>query len=128
VEIQQYDREAPARRTLTVRTVKVPDPGDLLVRLPDLAPSAWIHRGDGLVGWGEAARLTIPAGADRFEIGARWLDQICAGGSVTDEVGMPGTGLSPLAASPSIPRLAAPCSSCPARSWPGGPAWRGSRR
>jgi menaquinone-specific isochorismate synthase len=93
VEIQQYDREAPARCVLTVRTVKVPDPGDLLVRLPDLAPSAWIHRGDGLVGWGEAARLTIPAGADRFEVGARWLDEIRADASVTDEVGMPGTGL-----------------------------------
>ena len=30
----------PMPRTLTVKTVKVPDPGDLLVRLPDLSPSA----------------------------------------------------------------------------------------
>jgi menaquinone-specific isochorismate synthase len=82
----------PMRATLTVKTVKVPDPGDLLVRLPDLAPSAWVHRGDGLVGWGEAARLTMPAGADRFALGERWLAELFAGAHVTDEVGLPGTG------------------------------------
>jgi len=80
-------------RTLTVKTVKVPDPGDLLVRLPDLAPSAWIHRGDGLVGWGEAARITIPAGADRFAAGEQWLGDLAASASITDDVGLPGTGL-----------------------------------
>src|ERR1700722_10330841 len=80
-------------RTLTVKTVKVPDPGDLLVRLPDLSPSAWIHRGDGLVGWGEAARLTIPAGADRFAVGEQWLSGLVANAEITDDVGLPGTGL-----------------------------------
>jgi menaquinone-specific isochorismate synthase len=80
-------------RTLTVKTVKVPDPGDLLVRLPDLSPSAWIHRGDGLVGWGEAARLTIPAGADRFAVGEQWLADLVANAEITDDVGLPGTGL-----------------------------------
>jgi menaquinone-specific isochorismate synthase len=80
------------RTTLTVKTVKVPDPGELLVRLPDLAPSAWVHRGDGLVGWGQAARLVIPAGADRFAAGERWLDELFASASITDEVGLPGTG------------------------------------
>jgi menaquinone-specific isochorismate synthase len=79
--------------TLTVKTVKVPDPGDLLVRLPDLSPSAWLHRGDGLVGWGEAARITIPAGADRFAAGEQWLAGLVAGADIRDEVGLPGTGL-----------------------------------
>ncbi len=79
-------------RTLTVRTVKVPDPGDLLVRLPDLAPSAWIHRGDGLVGWGQAARLVLPAGEDRFAVGEQWLAELFGAARVTDEVGLPGTG------------------------------------
>lgn len=83
----------PVRSGLTVKTVKVPDPGDLLVRLPDLSPSAWIHRSDGLVGWGVAARLTIPAGADRFAVAERWFADLVASSDVTDDVGLPGTGL-----------------------------------
>ena len=77
---------------LTVSTVSVADPGDLLSGLPSQAVSAWIHRGDGLVGWGEAARLTIPAGEDRFAAGEKWLTELFDAASVTDEVGVPGTG------------------------------------
>ena len=51
---------------LVVTTTRLPDPGDLLDQLPTAAASAWVHDGDGLVGWGEAARLTLPAGTDRF--------------------------------------------------------------
>jgi len=75
-----------------VRTVRVPDPGDLLARLPGPAASAWIHYGDGLVGWGEAARLTIPAGSDRFAAGEKWLTEFFDAAAVSDEVGAPGTG------------------------------------
>jgi menaquinone-specific isochorismate synthase len=89
---QHDDRERPVAPRLTVKTVKVPDPGDLLVRLPGLAPSAWIHQGDGLVGWDEAARLTIPAGADRFAVGERWLAELFDTADVADEVGLAGTG------------------------------------
>jgi menaquinone-specific isochorismate synthase len=77
---------------LTVRTVRVPDHGDLLARLPGPAASAWIHGGDGLAGWGEAARLTIPAGTDRFAAGEKWLGELFEAAQVTDEVGEPGTG------------------------------------
>ncbi len=84
--------DLPVRRRLTVKTVKVPDPGDLLVRLPGMGPSAWIHQGDGLVGWDQAARLTIPAGTDRFEVGERWLSELFGAADVSDEVGLPGTG------------------------------------
>jgi menaquinone-specific isochorismate synthase len=77
---------------LTVKTVKVPNPGDLLTRLPDPAASAWIHEGDGLVGWGEAARLTLPAGADRFAAGERWLAGLFDAADITDDVCLPGTG------------------------------------
>ena len=62
VDAQHNSREHLMQDGLTVRTVQVPDPGDLLARLPGRSASAWIHYGDGLVGWGEAARLTIPAG------------------------------------------------------------------
>jgi menaquinone-specific isochorismate synthase len=77
---------------LTVSTVSVADPGDLLSGLPSQAVSAWIHQGDGLVGWGEAARLTIPAGEDRFAAGEKWLTELFEAARVTDEVGVPGTG------------------------------------
>src|ERR1700722_17038822 len=80
-------------RTLAVQPVKGPDPGDLRGRPPDLSPAAWIHRGDGLVGWGEAARVTIPAGADRFAVGEQWLANLVANAEITDDVGLPGTGL-----------------------------------
>jgi menaquinone-specific isochorismate synthase len=83
-------RSAPD--TLTVRTVGTDDPGDLLARLPVPAVSAWVHQGDGLVGWGESARLTIPAGADRFSAGEKWLAELFDSAGVSDEVGVPGTG------------------------------------
>jgi menaquinone-specific isochorismate synthase len=77
---------------LTVSTVSIGDPGDLLSRLPGPQASAWIHQGDGLVGWGEAARLTLPAGVDRFAAGEKWLAELFDSAAVRDEVGVPGTG------------------------------------
>jgi menaquinone-specific isochorismate synthase len=85
-------RGKPLPEGLSVRTVSVPDPGDLLARLPGPAISAWIRRSDGLVGWGEAARLTIPAGVDRFAAGEKWLAELFDAADVSDEVGLPGTG------------------------------------
>ena len=77
---------------LIVTTVRTPDPGDLLGQLPSPAATAWIQHGDGLVGWGEAARLTIPAGVDRFEAGEKWLTELFEAASVTDEIAVPGSG------------------------------------
>jgi menaquinone-specific isochorismate synthase len=77
---------------LVVTTIQVTDPGDLLQQLPTPAASAWIHDGDGLVGWGEAARLTLPAGVDRFAAGEKWLAELFDTADVTDGVAVPGTG------------------------------------
>jgi menaquinone-specific isochorismate synthase len=77
---------------LMVRTVAIADPGDLVGRLPDPAALAWIHRGEGLVGWGEAARVTLPAGEDRFTAGEKWLRSLFDGAQVDDQVGLPGCG------------------------------------
>jgi menaquinone-specific isochorismate synthase len=77
---------------LMVRTVSVSDPGDLLARLPGPDVSAWIRHGDGLVGWGEAARLTLPAGEDRFAAGEKWLAEFFDGLTIADQVEVPGTG------------------------------------
>jgi menaquinone-specific isochorismate synthase len=77
---------------LAARTIRVADPGDLLSRLPGLAPLAWVRRGDGLVGWGETARITLPAGEDRFTAGEKWLRELFEGARVEDQVGLPGCG------------------------------------
>nr|WP_225311576.1 isochorismate synthase [Microbispora cellulosiformans] len=77
---------------LVVRTVAVSDPDDLLARLPGAAPYAWIRNGEGLVGWGEAARAMVPPGPGRFDWARGWLSSLFAGALIRDEVGMPGSG------------------------------------
>jgi menaquinone-specific isochorismate synthase len=83
----------PAPDRLVVRTVPVADPGDLVACLPGPDSVAWIRGGNGMVGWGEAARVSIPAGEDRFTAGEKWLTELFDSAEVTDEVEAPGTGL-----------------------------------
>jgi len=75
-----------------VRTVPVPDPGDLIARLPEPGALAWVRRGDGLVAWGTAAKIILPAGGDRFVTGEKWLRELFDGADVADEVAVPGSG------------------------------------
>ena len=77
---------------LLVRTVAVPDSGDLLAQLPQPDAGAWVHRGAGLAGWGEAARITLPAGEDRFTTGEKWLRDLFDAADVEDQVGVRGSG------------------------------------
>src|SRR5256885_3605253 len=58
---------------LVASTVPVTAPDDLIARLPNPTALAWVRDGDGLVGWGEAARVVVPAGEDRFARAPRWL-------------------------------------------------------
>ena len=77
---------------LTVTSRKLPDSVDLLSWLP--APQgalSWVRDGDGLVGWGEAARFA-PRGADRFAQAHRWWSDVTARVRVDDEVDAPGSG------------------------------------
>ena len=92
MEAQHNGWEQPVPDGLTVTTVGIADPADLLSWLPSRAASAWVHQGDGLVGWGEAARLTLPAGTDRFAAGEKWLAELFDAARVRDEVAVPGTG------------------------------------
>ena len=81
----------PAAR-LVARTVEVDDPGPLLGLLPPgVAPLSWVRRGEGIVGWGEAARLRT-MGPDRFLDAERGLAQLLAGAVVRDDVRLRGTG------------------------------------
>jgi menaquinone-specific isochorismate synthase len=77
---------------LVVRTVAVDDPGPLLDLLPDAHGTAWVRRGEGLVGWGAAATLR-PRGADRFAEARAWWADLVRTAVVRNEVAEPGTGL-----------------------------------
>ncbi|MEE6282579.1 isochorismate synthase [Georgenia sp. MJ170] len=79
---------------LLVRTVPIDDPGDLLDLLPDADPTtttSWVRRGDGLVGWGVAARIDT-AGASRMIDADAWWRRTTARFVVRDDVRLPGTG------------------------------------
>ena len=79
---------------LLVRSTSVPDPGEGFCReIPVPEALAWVRQGAGLVGWGEAARVTLPAGADRFADGEKWLRELIEGAQVDDEVRRRGSGL-----------------------------------
>lgn len=81
---------------LTVRTTAIPedDPrrtAALLELLPDRSPLSWVRGGEGLVGWGCAARLDT-SGAERFAAADAWWHAWCERVEVHDEVRLPGTG------------------------------------
>ena len=76
-----------------VQTVAVPDPENLLERIPQPDVVAWVHHGAGLAGWGEAVRVTLPAGEDRFTAGEKWLRSVFDAAEVDDQVRVRGSGL-----------------------------------
>jgi menaquinone-specific isochorismate synthase len=83
----------PGSAPLVVRTVRVPDPGPLLALLPgNDDTTAWVRRGEGLVGWGVAAARRT-GGPDRFADASRWWIEQAGAAVVRDEVGEPGSGL-----------------------------------
>lgn len=83
------DENAP----LVVRTRRIDDPGDLLSLLAqDDDVLAWIHSGDGLVGWGTTATFR-PRGPRRFEDADRWWHELVDHSVIRDDVCSPGSGL-----------------------------------
>jgi menaquinone-specific isochorismate synthase len=89
------DLPDPSRESapLVVRTVRVEDPGALTALLPaDRDVTAWVRRGEGLVGWGAAA-VCRTEGASRFADARAWWTDHARTAVVRDEVGLPGSGL-----------------------------------
>jgi menaquinone-specific isochorismate synthase len=83
--------EVVAPAGLVAWTVEVDDPGDLLSWLPAGSAFGFLRGGDGIVGWGEAARLstTVPLGGEAL---AGEVEQLLASISTRDDVGLPGSG------------------------------------
>ncbi len=78
---------------LVVRSREIADPGDLLTLLPPSSDAlAWVHGGDGVVGWGRALTFS-PDGSDRFDAADDWWAETVASAVVRDEVELPGSGL-----------------------------------
>jgi menaquinone-specific isochorismate synthase len=69
---------------LVAWTVEVDDPGELLTWLPAGESFAFLRGGDGLVGWGEAARLDTHSAAP--------VEALLGAITARDDVGLPGCG------------------------------------
>jgi len=75
-----------------VRTIALEPGSSLLDRLPGADGAlSWVRHGDGLVGWGTAARLEV-SGPDRFAAASRWWDGLTDAWAVDDDIGLPGCG------------------------------------
>ncbi|MGD7733364.1 isochorismate synthase [Propionibacteriaceae bacterium G57] len=79
---------APTGR-LHARTVVIPDPGPLQEYLPPTGATAFLRRGDGIVGIGELRRFEAPTMAEADEL---WRDFIAGVSHVSDLPGHFGTG------------------------------------
>ncbi|WP_035833963.1 isochorismate synthase [Jonesia quinghaiensis] len=82
--------------SLLVHTVAIEPLGtatdSLISLLPRTAPLAWVRRGQGIVGWGEVARIST-SGPDRFDQAEAWWARIHGKAVIRDDVQQPGSGL-----------------------------------
>ena len=81
-----------APEALVAWSVEVGDPGELLSWLPAGSAFAFLRGGDGLVGWGEAARLPAAAVARSGADLAAQVAELLAAMTVRDDVQVPGSG------------------------------------
>ena len=74
-----------------MRTIAIDDPGPLLEVLPEPGIS-WVRREEGMVAWGEVARIDA-TGPTRIDSATAWWRQLVRHAQVRDEVRSRGTGL-----------------------------------
>jgi menaquinone-specific isochorismate synthase len=72
-------------------TTPIDDDAALLDLVPDVGALSWVRRGEGLVGWGEAARLEVTGPGALAEADAWWRARV-RDLTVADPVGVPGSG------------------------------------
>ena len=93
VDAETVDRAAYGGAVLHARTVEIPDPGDLASLLPDAGGTAWLRRGDGMIGIGEIARYQAdPGDTDPIRSADRWWAEFARSLSVTTLDGVAGSG------------------------------------
>jgi menaquinone-specific isochorismate synthase len=83
------DVAAPAG--LVAWSVEVGDPGDLLSWLPAGKAFGFLRGGDGIVGWGEAARVATRSSRDGETLSVA-VRELLASMTVRDDVELPGSG------------------------------------
>ena len=82
---------SPTAAARTVTTVRTEGAAGLLDRLPAEGAVSWVRRGEGLVGWGEAARLEV-SGPRALDEAAAWWADWTDGVDTDDELGVAGSG------------------------------------
>ena len=82
---------SPTAAARTVTTVRTEGAAGLLDRLPAEGAVSWVRRGEGLVGWGEAARLEA-SGPRALDEAAAWWTDWTDGVDTDDELGVAGSG------------------------------------
>jgi len=87
--VEGAHREAGPLVSVTTALDEAPD---LLAALPAAGGVAWLRQGEGLVGWGEAARVTAGAGAERFGRAASAVAGLFGDAVIDNRVGGWGTG------------------------------------
>ena len=91
--VAEEHRSPTAEAPLRVRSEPLDDDAPLLALPPSGEAVAWVRGGEGLVGWGTAARIEPGSGAERFVRAEAEFAEIAARALVEDDVGLPGTGL-----------------------------------
>jgi menaquinone-specific isochorismate synthase len=81
----------PDQEHLTFRTRALDHDVELLQHLPVENPLAWVRGGEGLIGWGVAARLQV-RGDETFSRTQRWWNRLLTNAHIEDTVSLPGTG------------------------------------
>lgn len=80
----------PSSAPVRALTVAAPDPGNLIDAMPREGV-AWVRRGEGMIAWGEAARIDV-TGPTRIDDAHAWWRQLIRHATIRDEVRERGTG------------------------------------
>jgi len=75
----------------TFASLPIADSPELLDVLPAQGALSWVRRGEGLIGWGEAARLEV-SGPDALAEATDWWAAFTSDAVVDDRLGVPGSG------------------------------------
>jgi menaquinone-specific isochorismate synthase len=82
--------DAPLSR-VDVESVVFEGTGELISLLPNASPLTWVRNGEGIIGYGEFARVHF-SGASRFENAAQWWREQLKGFRINDHIRVPGSG------------------------------------